>query len=1197
MAYSDIQSAFTSGELSPNLFARVDLDKYAAGAALMRNFFADFRGGASNRPGTRFISFTADPQNATPQRLIPFIVDSSTGYVLEFGNLYVNAWFQGVLEATVTTPYVAADIALLKFAQSADVMTITHPSYPPAELSRNSLTSFSYSVIAVGTQMPSPQFTAATGKYTPGNYFSYAVTAVSLDGKEESLSSVPIIVESNSPLSGDDNHVIDLTWSWPGEPIAYYNVFKYGPIDRSDPITSLWGFIGSTLAPSFVDNGIVPDFSKTPPTNVDPWSGGQLTSISVNNPGSGYTYGTYPSLSYLPLTISGGGGTGAAGYAIINNGTNTCIGAYLTNPGKNYSSAPSITATGAGGSGATFNSTVSDIHPKYPVCVSYYDQRRVFGGGTYSPENLDFSQPGNYNNFNRSQIAQASDAINVSLSAREVNTVVSMVPMSTGLVTFTTGGSFLISAGATGAALTASNITAKYQASVGASNVTPLIINYDILYVENKGSIVRDLAFNYYLQSYQGSDRSMLANHLFFNHTIDYWAWSEVPFKLVWCIRDDGIALSLTYVPDQEIYAWARHDTQGEFLSVCVVPEGEINAVYFIVNRLLQGYSGGTPCNSWYQCIERLDDRMYNDVEEAWFVDCGLSYPKTFPDVEAFAYYTDNTKSLVHVCTTPITGPTETYLVQSTLGVENFFMFDVALDPSYTGTLNVKVNGQILNNDSAVNYGMEMYGIQYNGGSALGIPQITISGSLCWDPGPGGVIDFFMTREISDPTTITRDWWAYGYGGYPPSGPYRQMFNNAQFYQFTTLTTDMVFSIPNTSQDSGYYAAPFGSFGVSGMQYPDNIGGGTLEATPGNFQSGVYTVNGSGMLSGPVLGPYYNKYNAGYGGYASVPAGGAIATTAPPSDATTTGYGGRTKGSATLAAGSTVTMVCTWQPYYYSTTPQNQRIYSIEADSGAGYVNIPLTNVYTTVFGPERNPIGTTPKITEVYLQTSSSTLPGPFESVSIGNIIHIAGGKVQITNIIDSNTIEGIPLLPLLDLIPNDPSGLVALPQQPGTWDIAVPTNFLSGLSHLEGKEVVALADGEVVSGLTVSGGSVTLPRYATNIVVGLSYTCQLQTLYLDISGGAGTVQGKRKFLPAVTLRLDQTRGLYVGPSFDNMVPVQDVMAPIQTPTPLITGDVRTIIPGDWNTPAEVYIQTTDPLPASVLGVIAEVVEGDTGR
>src|SRR5258708_6320125 len=94
-----IQSSFNSGEWSPKLFARVDLSKYRSGAALLENFFVDYRGGASTSPGTRYILQCY--KSASAVRLIPFQASFNVGYVLEFGDQYIRFYFNGapVLEA------------------------------------------------------------------------------------------------------------------------------------------------------------------------------------------------------------------------------------------------------------------------------------------------------------------------------------------------------------------------------------------------------------------------------------------------------------------------------------------------------------------------------------------------------------------------------------------------------------------------------------------------------------------------------------------------------------------------------------------------------------------------------------------------------------------------------------------------------------------------------------------------------------------------------------------------------------------------------------------------------------------------------------------------------------------------------------------------------------------------------------------
>src|SRR5882757_3801341 len=86
-----IQASFNSGEWSPKLFARVDMQKYRSGAALLENFFVDYRGGASSRPGTKYILQCFNSNQ--PVRLIPFQASFAVGYVLEFGHGYVRFFF------------------------------------------------------------------------------------------------------------------------------------------------------------------------------------------------------------------------------------------------------------------------------------------------------------------------------------------------------------------------------------------------------------------------------------------------------------------------------------------------------------------------------------------------------------------------------------------------------------------------------------------------------------------------------------------------------------------------------------------------------------------------------------------------------------------------------------------------------------------------------------------------------------------------------------------------------------------------------------------------------------------------------------------------------------------------------------------------------------------------------------------------
>src|SRR6267378_2899913 len=101
MSDNVIQTSFNSGEWSPSLYAQVNLKQYHSGAALLRNFFVDTRGGCTTRPGTKYIATCKSNGIVRP---IPFQASFTVSYLLEFGQGYVRFFNNGapVLEAGKT---------------------------------------------------------------------------------------------------------------------------------------------------------------------------------------------------------------------------------------------------------------------------------------------------------------------------------------------------------------------------------------------------------------------------------------------------------------------------------------------------------------------------------------------------------------------------------------------------------------------------------------------------------------------------------------------------------------------------------------------------------------------------------------------------------------------------------------------------------------------------------------------------------------------------------------------------------------------------------------------------------------------------------------------------------------------------------------------------------------------------------------
>ena len=350
--------------------------------------------------------------------------------------------------------------------------------------------------------------------------------------------------------------------------------------------------------------------------------------------------GSSSSISGYATVYAAGGGGGAFTSSTGGSGGGGSISAFvITNNGENYAPSDTITFTSTGsGTGATGTLQIGAATGTYPGDVAYYQQRRVYANTINEPDTYFFSRPGSYKNFDRSVPVTDDNAIIGAPWAQQVNGIQAMQPMTNGLVMLTGSGAWLLNGGSD-SVLTPSNQTATSQAYNGCNNhMPPVVVNYDILYVQSKGSIVRDLAYNFFSNVFTGTDMTILSNHLFNYHQMVQWAYCEEPYKLVWLVRDDGALLSLTYLKEQDVYTWARHDTNGFFVSVCSVTEPPVDALYVAVRRYVRG--------QWKYYIERMDNRNWTNSEDPFCVDSGLTYPVDYPAATLQAAAADGTSNI-----------------------------------------------------------------------------------------------------------------------------------------------------------------------------------------------------------------------------------------------------------------------------------------------------------------------------------------------------------------------------------------------------------------------------------------------------------------------------------------------------------------------------------------------------------------------
>lgn len=254
----------------------------------------------------------------------------------------------------------------------------------------------------------------------------------------------------------------------------------------------------------------------------------------------------------------------------------------------------------------------------YPSAVTFIEQRLAFASSRNDPQAVWLSQSGNYENFNVSQPAKASDAVTFRIRARQVNEVRGMLPMR-GLMLLTSGAEWIVSGGSQSDAITPSAIKIDNHGYRGSARLQPIVVGNTVLFAQERGGVVRDFSYEFAEDSYTGKDLTILARHFFEGRSIKAWAYAQAPNSIVWVVLDNGALVSLTYMKEHDVWGWTNHGTKnGKFEDVVVVAEGDEDVPYFLVQRTVNGQP--------VRYIERMRSRLFGNVENAFFVDSGLTY-------------------------------------------------------------------------------------------------------------------------------------------------------------------------------------------------------------------------------------------------------------------------------------------------------------------------------------------------------------------------------------------------------------------------------------------------------------------------------------------------------------------------------------------------------------------------------------------
>lgn len=271
----------------------------------------------------------------------------------------------------------------------------------------------------------------------------------------------------------------------------------------------------------------------------------------------------------------------------------------------------------------------------YPRTVGFFQDRLIFAGTKTQPYVLWMSKTGDYNNFSvekASGTVTDDSAICLSFISRQQAEIKHICPASD-LFVLTDSNEWIVSGGST---VTPSKCTNKAQTFRGCTEVEPISIGSRLIYVQKRSQTVRDMAYSFETDSYDGMDLTLLAKHLLRGKTIVDAAYMQDPDSRLYFVRSDGEIICLAYINDQKVYAWSHIITKGKYLSVCTVAAEETDEVYTAVERNGKTY------------IEKMEtDKDSQDPKDYIMTDCSKVLTFDEPDDAASVDWITGTVSVL----------------------------------------------------------------------------------------------------------------------------------------------------------------------------------------------------------------------------------------------------------------------------------------------------------------------------------------------------------------------------------------------------------------------------------------------------------------------------------------------------------------------------------------------------------------------
>jgi hypothetical protein len=583
------QDSFVRGEISPRLHARASLDLYRSALKLCENFITMPHGGIRKRGGTYFAGETKLSQQERPY---PFIYSEEQAYMLFFGDLYFRVYAYGgpvivgadVLE--VAAPWAVADVPDLQFQQSADALYVMHPDYPTQKILRSSNTDWSVSELAFDDGPFATQNTTRTNRmYASATTGSVTLTSDAAVFTADMIGQlVKIQVETYE------------TWK-PWEAGGYLVSTSVAGLYRRHN-----GNVYLATEPTAVSGKI--RMGGDPPVHVEgeEWDGaGQDAEVYDGTAAHNDNYGV--KWQYVHS------GFGVARITAVGGPTSATATVVTTFPGE-------VVSVG----NKSYKWSIGDFDGAagFPRTAAVFEERLMFGKkfSVYGSKTFDFT----------SFRSGADDDDAVAFTQASTNDITWLEESDGFLVIGTVGGVRTLSGGGNNEALTPSKFKNRGSPTKRCCSIPPVKAGSTFVYVGFDRKSLVEMNFSLEKNGYSTSPVSIISEHIP-KRGISSICYQSETDQIFWMGLDSGELGGLTYEADQNVRGWHRQKVGGSFAGGDAVIEWVATSpgqsgpddVWLVVKRTINGQTK--------RYIEVMQPPFeYGDVEDAFMVDCGLTY-------------------------------------------------------------------------------------------------------------------------------------------------------------------------------------------------------------------------------------------------------------------------------------------------------------------------------------------------------------------------------------------------------------------------------------------------------------------------------------------------------------------------------------------------------------------------------------------